>query len=112
MFIQVHFTPPLDLFLNFGRLFTRHYKLVLTFTGGVMDVKLFFLERSSYFGSVFGGINVFIQKHSTPPLNLFLNFGRLFTRHHKLVLIFTGEVMDNKLFFFERSSFLEVSLEV
>jgi len=85
VFIQKHSNPPLDLFLNFGKLFNRHYKLVLTFTGGVMDVKLFFFERSSFFGSFFGGINVFIQKHSNPPIDLFLNFGRLFTRHHKLV---------------------------
>jgi len=36
----------------------------------------------------------------------------LFTRHHKLVQTFTSGVMDDKLFFFVRSFFMEISLEV
>ena len=55
---------------------------------------------------------VFIQKHATPPLDLILDFGRLFNGHHKLAETFTGGVIDGQLSFFEKNSFIEFYLDV
>ena len=55
---------------------------------------------------------VFIRKHATPPLDLISDYESLLNGHPKLAETFSGGVMDVKLFFFEKSSFMEVYLDV
>ena len=72
-----------------------------------MNDELFFFESSLFYGIFLGVVNVYIRFHVTPPFYLFFDFGRLFTRHQKLVQTFTGGVMNDELFFFESSTFYE-----
>ena len=49
LYIRFHVTPPFDLFFDFRMLLTKHQKLVQTFTGGVMNVELFFFKSSFFY---------------------------------------------------------------